>query len=128
MRWRRALQECCMNEWRPVALARVMACFISARHDAPQVLRRTNRFARQTSPTMAEAAPGRVGICVSVGNLLNLRESGVPHPEKPVRVIREYVEALRALWNGETVDQEGLIWQLRGARLAFKPPKPIPIF
>ena len=78
--------------------------------------------------TMAEAAPGRVGICVSVGNLLNLRESGVPHPEKPVRVIREYVEALRALWNGETVDQEGLIWQLRGARLAFKPPKPIPIF
>mgnify|MGYP001156703993 FL=1 len=78
--------------------------------------------------TMAEAAPGRVGICVSVGNLLNLRESGVPHPEKPVRVIREYVEALRALWNGETVDQEGLIWQLRGARLAFKPPKTIPIF
>ncbi len=78
--------------------------------------------------TMAEAAPGRVGICVSVGNLLNLRESGVPHPEKPVRVIREYVEALRALWAGETVDQEGLIWQLRGARLAFTPPKPIPVF
>jgi 5,10-methylenetetrahydromethanopterin reductase len=78
--------------------------------------------------TMAEAAPGRVGICISVGNLLNLRESGVPHPEKPVRVIREYVEALRSLWAGETVEQEGLIWQLRGARLAFKPPSPIPIF
>ena len=78
--------------------------------------------------TMAEAAPGRVGICISVGNLLNLRESGVPHPEKPVRVIREYVEALRSLWAGETVEQEGLIWQLRGARLAFKPPVPIPIF
>ena len=27
--------------------------------------------------TMAELAPGRVGICVSVGNLLNLRESGI---------------------------------------------------
>lgn len=78
--------------------------------------------------TMSEAAPGRVGICVSVGNLLNLRESGVPHPEKPVRVIREYVEALRSLWAGETVEQEGLIWQLRGARLAFQPPAPIPIF
>ncbi|GEM_PF-418101 len=78
--------------------------------------------------TMAEAAPGRVGICISVGNLLNLRESGVSHPEKPVRVIREYVEALRSLWAGETVEQEGLIWQLRGARLAFKPPGPIPIF
>ena len=78
--------------------------------------------------TMSEAAPGRVGICVSVGNLLNLRESGVSHPEKPVRVIREYVEALRSLWAGETVEQEGLVWQLRGARLAFQPPAPIPIF
>jgi 5,10-methylenetetrahydromethanopterin reductase len=78
--------------------------------------------------TMAELAPGRVGICISVGNLLNLRESGVPKPEKPVRVIREYVEALRALWAGETVEQEGAIWQLRGARLAFRPPGDIPIF
>jgi 5,10-methylenetetrahydromethanopterin reductase len=78
--------------------------------------------------TMAEAAPGRVGICVSVGNLLNLRESGIEKPEKPVRVIREYVEALRALWAGETVNQEGVVWQLRGARLAFKPPEKIPIF
>jgi 5,10-methylenetetrahydromethanopterin reductase len=78
--------------------------------------------------TMAEAAPGRVGICVSVGNFLNLKESGVAKPEKPVRVIREYVEALRALWRGETVNQEGLVWQLRGARMAFTPPKDIPVF
>lgn len=78
--------------------------------------------------TVAEAFPGRVGVAVSVGNLLNLAESGVEKPEKPVRVIREYVEALRALWSGETVNMEGQIFQLRGARLAFKPPKPIPIF
>jgi len=78
--------------------------------------------------TMAELAPGRVGICISVGNLLNLRESGVEKPEKPVRVIREYVEVLRALWAGETVEQEGVVWQLRGARLAFTPSEKIPIF
>lgn len=78
--------------------------------------------------TMAELSPGRVGICVSVGNLLNLRESGVPSPPHPVRAIREYVEALRALWAGETVEQEGLVWQLRGARLAFRPPREIPVF
>jgi 5,10-methylenetetrahydromethanopterin reductase len=78
--------------------------------------------------TMAELAPGRVGICISVGNLLNLRESGIAKPEKPVRVIREYVEALRALWAGETVEQEGAVWQLRGARLAFTPAENIPIF
>lgn len=78
--------------------------------------------------TVAEAFPGRVGVAVSVGNLLNLAESGIEKPEKPVRVIREYVEALRALWSGEAVNMEGQIFQLRGARLAFKPPKPIPIF
>ncbi len=77
--------------------------------------------------TMAEAFPGRIGIAVSVGNLMNLRESGVT-PTKPVRVIREYVEALRKLWAGETVEMEGHVFQLRGARLAFTPPAPIPIF
>jgi 5,10-methylenetetrahydromethanopterin reductase len=78
--------------------------------------------------TMAEAVPGRVGIAVSVGNLLNLSESGVADPTKPVRVIREYVEALRALWSGEAVHMDGHRWQLRGARLAFTPPQPIPVF
>ena len=77
--------------------------------------------------TMAEAFPGRIGIAVSVGNLMNLRESGVT-PTKPVRVIREYVEALRKLWAGETVEMEGRVFQLRGARLTFTPPKPSPIF
>jgi 5,10-methylenetetrahydromethanopterin reductase len=78
--------------------------------------------------TMAELAPGRVGIAVSVGNLLNLRESGIAKPEKPVRVIREYVEALRGLWAGETMQQDGVIWKLDGARLAFTPKEKIPIF
>lgn len=77
--------------------------------------------------TMAEICPGRVGIAVSVGNFMNLQESGVT-PTRPVRVIREYVEALRALWAGETVDMEGHVFQLRGARLAFTPSLPIPIF
>jgi len=78
--------------------------------------------------TMDELAPGRAGICISVGNLLNLRESGVAKPEKPVRVIREYVEALRALWSGEPVEQDAAIWKLDGARMAFKAAGHIPIF
>lgn len=77
--------------------------------------------------TIAEVCPGRVGVAVSVGNLMNLKESGVV-PEKSVRVIAEYVEALRALWSGETVEMEGQIFRLDGARLAFTPPQPIPIF
>ena len=78
--------------------------------------------------TMDELAPGRVGICVSVGNLMNLQESGVPRPASPVRVMREYVETLRALWAGETVESDGLVWNLRGARLAFRPPGKIPVY
>jgi len=77
--------------------------------------------------TIAEAFPGRAGIAVSIGNLMNLAESGV-QPTKMVRVMREYVEALRGLWSGEAVEQDGHVWQLNGARLAFTPPEPIPIF
>lgn len=77
--------------------------------------------------TIAEAFPGRAGIAVSIGNLMNLGESGVK-PTKMVRVMREYVEALRGLWSGEPVEQDGHVWQLNGARLAFTPPEPIPIF
>ena len=50
--------------------------------------------------TLAEAAPGRVAIAVGIGNPLFLGESGETI-DKPVRVIREFVEALRALWSGE---------------------------
>lgn len=78
--------------------------------------------------TLAEAAPGRVAACVSVGNPLNLSESGIAF-DKPVRVIREYVEALRALWTGEPVTMEGHLFRLAGARLNFKPPQPtLPIY
>jgi len=77
--------------------------------------------------TMAEVFPGRVGLAVSVGNLMNLQESGII-PTRPVRVIREYLTALRALWAGETVEMEGHAFELNGARLAFAPPQPIPIF
>lgn len=69
--------------------------------------------------SLVEYGGPRVSLAVSVGNVLNLAESGRT-PEKPVRAIREYVEALRALWAGEPVTQEGLINQLRGARMNFE--------
>jgi 5,10-methylenetetrahydromethanopterin reductase len=77
--------------------------------------------------TMAEAAPGRVGIAVGVGNPLFLQESGMK-PEKPVRAVREYVEALQALWSGEAVHQEGMLFKLAGARMAFRPAEPIVVY
>ncbi len=77
--------------------------------------------------TLAELAPGRAGVAVAVGNLLNLKESG-HEPVKPVRAIREFVEDLRALWSGETVSRDAIGYKLAGARMMFRPPGPIPVY
>jgi 5,10-methylenetetrahydromethanopterin reductase len=77
--------------------------------------------------TLAEAAPGRVALAIGIGNPLFLGESGEAI-DKPVRVVREFVEALRALWSGEPVTQEALRFRLNGARMMFRPPAPIPIY
>src|SRR5579863_2057262 len=64
--------------------------------------------------TLGEIAPGRARLVVSVGNLLNLSESGV-EPVAPIRAMREYVDALRTLHDGEVARQEGRVHRLRGA-------------
>ena len=42
--------------------------------------------------------------------------------------MREFTEALRKLWTGEAVHMDGEFVKLAGARLAFKPSAPIPIY
>lgn len=77
--------------------------------------------------TLDEVAPGRVAIAIGTGNPLFLQESG--HAvEKPVRANREFTESLRRLWTGEAVHMDGDFVRLAGARLAFKPSAPIPIY
>jgi 5,10-methylenetetrahydromethanopterin reductase len=77
--------------------------------------------------TMAEASPGCVAVALGVGNPMFLGESGLAI-EKPVRALRESIAMLRALWSGERVEQEGMLHTLKGARLAFTPPQPIPVY
>ncbi|MCC6775890.1 MAG: LLM class flavin-dependent oxidoreductase [Hyphomicrobiales bacterium] len=77
--------------------------------------------------TLDELAPGRVILNVSVGNILNLGESGVT-PEKPIRVMRDYVGALRALWNGQPVTRESQLHTLRGAKMVFAQGRQYPIY
>jgi 5,10-methylenetetrahydromethanopterin reductase len=77
--------------------------------------------------TLGEIAPGRVILNVSVGNILNLGESGI-EPVKPIRVMREYVTVLRALWAGEPVTQEGELHRLRGAKMVFDQGRQHPIY
>ena len=77
--------------------------------------------------TLDEVAPGCAAIAVGTGNPLFLAESGRAI-EKPVRAIREFAEALRKLWSGEAVHADGEFVRLAGARLAFEPSAPIPIY
>jgi 5,10-methylenetetrahydromethanopterin reductase len=76
--------------------------------------------------TLDDAAPGRARLAVAVGNMLNLAESGF-EPVHPLRVMREYVQALRALLAGEAVHLDGAVSKLRGAHLAFRSSRIIPI-
>jgi 5,10-methylenetetrahydromethanopterin reductase len=77
--------------------------------------------------TLGELAPGRVILTVSVGNILNLGESGIT-PLKPVKIMRDYVEALRALWRGAPVCHQGELHTLRGAKMAFAQGRQFPIY
>jgi 5,10-methylenetetrahydromethanopterin reductase len=77
--------------------------------------------------TLGEFAQRRVILNVSVGNILNLAESGID-PVKPVRIMREYVETLRALWAGKPVEHEGELHKLRGAKMVFDQGRQYPIY
>jgi 5,10-methylenetetrahydromethanopterin reductase len=77
--------------------------------------------------TLAEAAPGRVAIALGVGNPLFLGESGETL-EKPIAVITEFTQALRALWTGQPVHMTAKRFRLNGARMMFTPSAPIPIY
>jgi 5,10-methylenetetrahydromethanopterin reductase len=76
--------------------------------------------------TLDELAPGRVAVALGVGNPMFLQESG-QKPDKPLRAMREFIEAMRKLWSTEPTHMDGEFVRLAGARLAFKP-NPIPIY
>ena len=80
-----------------------------------------------TLATLAEAGGGRTAVALGTGNPLFLRESG-RDLVKPLRAMREFVECLRALWSGEAVHYAGEFFRLAGARMAFAPPAPIPVY
>ena len=77
--------------------------------------------------TIAELCPGRVGISVGVGNTLDLKESG-KEPKDAVMAVENYIADLCALWSTKPVERETEPYRLTGARMAFSPPEPIPVF
>jgi 5,10-methylenetetrahydromethanopterin reductase len=77
--------------------------------------------------TMDEFAPGRVWVAAGTGNAAALAEAGIA-VTRPLRTMREYVALLRKFLSGETVEFHGDVFQVNGARMAFKPSAAIPIY
>lgn len=75
-------------------------------------------IAAMTAATLEEYAPGRTIFSIATGNPQALRESGVD-AERPLRLVREYVDVVRALWSGESVTYCGQFFRLEGAQLRF---------
>ncbi len=77
--------------------------------------------------TMAEAFPGRVGVSVAIGNMLDLKESGKV-PVDAVQAVDDFVADLRALWTMQPVERDAEAYGLNGARMAFPCPEPVPVY
>lgn len=77
--------------------------------------------------TMEEFAPGRVIASPGTGNAAALKEAGMESP-RPLKTMREYVEILRCFLAGETVNFQGEMFQINGAKMGFYPARPIKMY
>lgn len=77
--------------------------------------------------TMEEFAPGRVIASPGTGNAAALKEAGVESP-RPLKTMREYVEILRRFLRGETVNFQGEVFKINGAKMGFVPSTAIKMY
>ncbi|MBI2228188.1 MAG: LLM class flavin-dependent oxidoreductase [Deltaproteobacteria bacterium] len=77
--------------------------------------------------TMEEFAPGRVIASPGTGNAAALKEAGMESP-RPLKTMREYVEILRRFLRGETVNFQGEMFKINGAKMGFVPSTPIKMY
>jgi coenzyme F420-dependent glucose-6-phosphate dehydrogenase len=83
----------------------------------------------QAAATLAFMYPGRFWLAVGSGEALNEQITGEPWPPKDLRNarLRECVDIMRALWQGETVTHHGLV-TVEQATLFTRPPDPPKLF
>lgn len=77
--------------------------------------------------TMEEFAPGRVIGSPGTGNAAALKEAGMESPH-PLQTMREYVEILRRYLKGDTVNFQGKMFQVNGAKMGFVPSSEIKMY
>jgi alkanesulfonate monooxygenase SsuD/methylene tetrahydromethanopterin reductase-like flavin-dependent oxidoreductase (luciferase family) len=78
----------------------------------------------QAVATAERIAPGRLRFQISIGDWEVDARFGLPHPSAADRVawLGETLDALRALWRGESVTRAGRYVRLDGARVRPTPP------
>lgn len=82
-------------------------------------------FIAMAAATLDELFPGRVVLCLGVGAPGDLAAAGIEAP-KPLAGLRECIRICRSLFAGDTIDQQGDIFQVKGRRLANPTPR-VPI-
>lgn len=82
----------------------------------------------QAIATLAEMFPHRFWVALGSGENLNEHVTGDPWLEKPARQrrLRESVDGIRALLDGQRVDKDGLI-RIHDARVWSLPDRPVPL-
>lgn len=81
--------------------------------------------------SLDEIAKGRMVLGIGAGSRVLIKAQGIDY-EKPLLVLRENVEACRAIWNarvGEHINYQGQVVKLENAELDFTPfRRDIPIY
>ena len=95
---------------------------------ATSIYTRHPMITAMTAATLAEYAPGRVILTMATGNpRAHAREMGLSL-ERPVAVMREYVQVLRGLWSGDPVTFSGEFFRLDDATFYVVPRQRLPVF
>jgi 5,10-methylenetetrahydromethanopterin reductase len=78
--------------------------------------------------TIDEISPGRMILGLGAGGSMCLGPLGLPMWTKPRETVRDAVEAIRAMFDGNTVNYTGATFTVKGVKLFGKPSKEIPIY
>jgi 5,10-methylenetetrahydromethanopterin reductase len=77
--------------------------------------------------SLDELSGGRAVLGLGAGDKVTLEMLGIPF-KRPLSAIRESVDAIRRLWQGEGIEHSGRVFDFSGARLSHRPSARIPIY
>lgn len=81
----------------------------------------------QAVATLNEIAPGRVVCGVGVGDKITLQMVDIEQT-KPLATIKESVQIIREISSGKTLEMQGEIFKITGAKLNFRVANTVPIY